>query len=149
MILPTFDYAVFCVARSGPQEGLKIWVGGQKLIQQFLKSSTVWKRFCFYFCQNLGRGGPRNPPPPPTRSNGPARYSCCSDICWCSKKVMLEFRIACEAEVSADFKTSRNFVLANVLAKPLTLIFVIPASHVLLYQNKSNVGFKNIESHLK
>ena len=62
---------------------------------------------------------------------------------------MLEFRIACEAEVSADFKTSRNFVLANVLAKPLTLIFVIPASHVLLYQNKSNVGFKNIESHLK
>ena len=100
----------------------KVWKSGwgKKLIQQSLNSSPVWRRFCFYFCQNLERGVPQNPATP-TRSDGPARYSCCSDICWCSKKVMLEFRIACEAKVSADFKTSRNFILTHVLAKPLNL----------------------------
>ena len=36
MILSTFDYAVFCVARSGPKEGLKICVGAKT-------NSTIFK----------------------------------------------------------------------------------------------------------
>ena len=119
MILSTFDYAVFCVARSGPKEGLKICVGA-KTNSTIFKVQSSLEKVLLLFLPKSGKGRATTPPPPP-----PPVPTVLLDIAVAviyvdaAKKVMLEFRIACEAEVSADFKTSRNFILTHVLAKPL------------------------------
>ena len=78
MIPHTFDYAVFCVARSGPQEDLKIWWGARI-------NSTIFEgeNFAVISAKKSGKGtGPENPPPTqPVPTVLDARYSCCSDIC--------------------------------------------------------------------
>ena len=63
MIPHTFDYAVFCVARSGPEEGLKFgW--GQELIQRFFKVQSSLEKVFLLFLPKSGKAWAPKPAPP-------------------------------------------------------------------------------------
>ena len=65
MILSTFDYAVFCVARSGPKEGLKIWVGAKTNSTIFKVQSSLEKVLLLFLPKSGKVWAPKPGPPPP------------------------------------------------------------------------------------